>query len=132
MECEICVSVYDSQEHLPKILSCGHTLCLCCVKKLLGMHPAGNLTCPKCRIMAVYNKAEEITTNFDMIPKEPETLDENKSEELRCSSHHEDRAEMACKECRLYLCLRCIKEALKSSRRHVNHSMEDDCHSSYL
>jgi hypothetical protein len=33
MECEKCLSPWDTEIHIPKILSCGHTICQNCIKE---------------------------------------------------------------------------------------------------
>ena len=30
--CCVCLDLYDREEHKPKFLSCGHTLCLKCIE----------------------------------------------------------------------------------------------------
>ena len=39
IDCGICFDVFDSEKRIPKLLECGHTLCLVCLeetKKLLS------------------------------------------------------------------------------------------------
>ena len=46
MYCQICLEGYNTANRIPKNLSCGHTFCDRCLKKL------GNgfeIECPKCR-----------------------------------------------------------------------------------
>ena len=41
--CNVCFERYDTGEHLPLTLMCGHTLCLSCMSRLPAM------ICPSCR-----------------------------------------------------------------------------------
>ncbi|KAK3912474.1 Roquin-2 [Frankliniella fusca] len=51
LECEVCLDQFDSSTRKPKILSCGHTICLTCVVELHRKAAAPNdaFLCPKCR-----------------------------------------------------------------------------------
>jgi hypothetical protein len=61
MKCKICKFCYDIQSHEPKIIKCGHTFCLSCVKKKIN-----DLTCPLCGIYVNY-KLENSSTNFIVV-----------------------------------------------------------------
>ncbi|XP_052121835.1 uncharacterized protein LOC113206912 [Frankliniella occidentalis] len=43
MECDICMEDYDQGEHVPKMVPCGHTVCLKCLQK------SDKRECPTCR-----------------------------------------------------------------------------------
>ncbi|XP_034246575.1 uncharacterized protein LOC117648264 [Thrips palmi] len=45
MQCPICYEVYNQQDRRPKIVPCGHTFCLVCLKSLRVKE------CPTCRTM---------------------------------------------------------------------------------
>ncbi|EFO99489.1 hypothetical protein CRE_22387 [Caenorhabditis remanei] len=48
MSCGICLENYDNDEKLPKVLDCGHTICLVCLDSLEKSN--GHLvSCPFCR-----------------------------------------------------------------------------------
>lgn len=32
MDCDVCMLAFDKDQHRPKVLPCGHTLCLTCVR----------------------------------------------------------------------------------------------------
>ncbi|XP_034246150.1 E3 ubiquitin-protein ligase TRIM32-like [Thrips palmi] len=34
MECQVCMLAFDDRKHRPKVLPCGHSYCLCCLKQL--------------------------------------------------------------------------------------------------
>lgn len=46
-ECEVCTEHFDEGNHLPRCLTCGHTLCTSCIKNILEQSPI--LKCPFCR-----------------------------------------------------------------------------------
>ena len=45
-ECSICFECYNDQSKCPRMLSCGHSFCSCCLERLLRGNTIG---CPKCR-----------------------------------------------------------------------------------
>ena len=57
--CDICLEKYGDNERSPKILSCGHTFCSECIKKLLNINK-NKIICPIDR--------EIYKTSFDKIP----------------------------------------------------------------
>jgi hypothetical protein len=46
MNCQICLEAYNIANRLPKNLSCGHTFCDRCLKKIGSSY---DIECPKCR-----------------------------------------------------------------------------------
>ncbi|XP_026285407.2 uncharacterized protein LOC113211298 isoform X3 [Frankliniella occidentalis] len=60
MECDICVDLFDDAELLPKVLPCGHTVCLQCLRRL------PDRSCPTCRRDFV-GSSEELPTNFTVL-----------------------------------------------------------------
>lgn len=74
-ECQICVSPYDDNCHLPKILQCAHTVCEQCINWLEaeGRRKAGNIDlsqvyiiCPVCRMLTLAPR-NSIRTNYQLI-----------------------------------------------------------------
>lgn len=43
--CKICENSYSKPEHEPRMLRCGHTLCLYCLMKIME----NNNECPNCK-----------------------------------------------------------------------------------
>ncbi|XP_026278602.2 uncharacterized protein LOC113206649 [Frankliniella occidentalis] len=43
MDCSICMESFNQAGHLPKVMPCGHTVCLGCLQRL------GDKKCPSCR-----------------------------------------------------------------------------------
>jgi len=64
MRCPVCMELYIN----PKILSCGHTLCILCVINIIKTNPYNNILCPTCRskILDINNNVplKEITYNM--------------------------------------------------------------------
>lgn len=44
--CAICSFGYDNDEHFPKILPCGHTICYYCIKQIARKNRFRFLDCP--------------------------------------------------------------------------------------
>ena len=63
--CVVCRETYNSTQHLPKILPCGHTFCLSCLEGL----PAAARRCPTCR-KPLTVVATTLPTNFAAFPEE--------------------------------------------------------------
>ncbi len=59
VECPVCFLQYQpAGEHVPKLLPCSHSVCLCCLKQLLqaGLMYS-QITCPECRKLHQVSKA---------------------------------------------------------------------------
>lgn len=63
MECDVCLIEWDSLIHIPRILSCGHTLCEVCLTSMLKLAKSKNtdLFCPSCMC-----KQKEIESEGDI------------------------------------------------------------------
>ena len=63
MECEKCFCPWDTENHIPKILACGHTICQNCIyemsKKILSKEEK-LFKCPICNyeIMTIATKED--------------------------------------------------------------------------
>ena len=51
MECDICLIEWNTKTHIPKIIPCGHTICLNCLKDMLNTSKKKNkkFLCPVCK-----------------------------------------------------------------------------------
>ncbi|TMW55284.1 hypothetical protein Poli38472_013175 [Pythium oligandrum] len=82
LECELCNEPYDeSDEHLPRLLSCGHTFCQSCLddwssvgaSTALGharAHEVAVMECPTCRRPTQYTAVEgarSLPKNFELL-----------------------------------------------------------------
>jgi hypothetical protein len=63
MECDVCLIEWDSVVHIPRLLSCGHTLCESCLISILKMarSKSTDFFCPNCM-----NKQKEIREEKDI------------------------------------------------------------------
>ena len=63
-ECSVCLESMLSKE--PRILTCGHTFCTPCIRKLVSKNP---FTCPECRAESIIPKGgvEQIPKNIKFI-----------------------------------------------------------------
>ena len=62
MDCPICMNHYTGTSglHVPKVFSCGHSICESCLTAL-GQSLGENLECPLCRTVT---PAAEVSTNY--------------------------------------------------------------------
>ncbi|XP_026290056.2 uncharacterized protein LOC113214794 [Frankliniella occidentalis] len=60
MECNLCAELFDGAERLPKVLPCGHTACLQCLRRL------PDRGCPTCR-RDFHGPTEELPSNFFLL-----------------------------------------------------------------
>ncbi len=63
--CLICCDPYDADIRVPKVLHCGHSLCLQC---LISMADDANFNaplCPRCRVPMA--NSHEVATNFELL-----------------------------------------------------------------
>lgn len=64
MECEICLNPWNIDNRIPKLLSCGHTFCLPCLKEILSKSSMQKsiFKCPSCKC-----EIESISTYKDLL-----------------------------------------------------------------
>ena len=77
-ECPICFERFDNSTKAPKILSCGHTFCLECLKK--DLNKTQQLKCSICRKVQEINDADQLITNrtiYDLLYEPLENEEEN-------------------------------------------------------
>ena len=62
MDCPICMNHFTGTSgiHVPKVFSCGHSICEACLAALRTV-PGENVECPLCRAVTA---ATEISTNY--------------------------------------------------------------------
>lgn len=51
LSCTVCCEGFNEEQRCPRLLSCGHTFCTCCLERLLARSAAGSVAviCPSCR-----------------------------------------------------------------------------------
>ncbi|XP_018023271.1 uncharacterized protein LOC108679179 [Hyalella azteca] len=116
LECKICFAEYDSGDHKPLCLNCGHTFCLYCILRL----PANfhGRVCPNCR-KRTSQPIDQMVVNYELIPSgsEPRQLCLHKQSETPCP-HHQNAQDYFCVDCMELLCCTCTRET------HVAHKIE--------
>ena len=90
MECKVCMELFNREQFLPIILSCGHTLCKSCIKRILS---APNSICPFDREKINSNKNLSINYNLLEFIDEPKALPQSISKasnqsEPHCTQNH--------------------------------------------
>lgn len=113
--CYKCKQTYDPENYIPKVLPCGHSLCILCIEMLFEK---GSLICPKDNI--VHQIAlEDISTNYMIL----EAINiENPVEIIKCTNGHvmnllvqSQENEMKCSICKkkssnYYQCGPCLDQ----------------------
>jgi hypothetical protein len=61
MECDVCLIEWDVNVHIPRILSCGHTICEACLISMFKKSKTNELFCPSCM-----KKQKEIVDETDI------------------------------------------------------------------
>lgn len=100
LNCPVCFLKYVS----PRILSCGHSICLKCLSKLVVIDPA---ECPLCRALIGLAWAEAAPINYalqDVV--EASTATTSKEAEELCNVH-EIPCQIFCKDCQKLQCPSC-------------------------
>ncbi|EFO84761.1 hypothetical protein CRE_03727 [Caenorhabditis remanei] len=74
--CPICKEEFDPKLNIPKVLNCGHSICVNCLKRLLEsvqVSYSGNgevftsLSCPICRASMETRQAKSFPNNFQLL-----------------------------------------------------------------
>ena len=64
-ECTICLQSFTTEEdHLPKILACGHNICS---KSVSTLFEDRTIKCPVCRKLSKYDSIDDIPTDSKLI-----------------------------------------------------------------
>ena len=109
LECPVCLQEYtETGEFVPRILPCHHTVCECCIKRLLG--DGSTVECPLCR------KKINAEKGFKTFPQNKYILSQLKkiSEEMKpafenCKIHTKS-LNLYCIDCQKEICLDCLSE----------------------
>ena len=66
LECPVCTETYSPQEHVPKMLPCGHTFCNICLENVASDR---QIECPKCKANHKVPRqgVQGISTNHDIL-----------------------------------------------------------------
>ena len=123
MTCQICFEIYtESEEHVPRLLPCTHTLCEACIGK---MPREDSLTCPECRVKHPANNGVKTFTQNKYILMSMRRKSFRKSLKLatkipKCETHG-DELGLFCthSDCLKPICLSCL------TTEHVGHKVVD-------
>ncbi|CAK63496.1 unnamed protein product (macronuclear) [Paramecium tetraurelia] len=77
--CTSCYSVWDENQCVPKILDCGHSFCLKCLKRLLQND---QIICPEDMKCIKINSLNQLRTNEELLHPQPQ-----RSERILPSTH---------------------------------------------
>ena len=89
-ECSICFEGYNDQSKCPRLLSCGHSFCSCCLERLLR---GNTIDCPKCRNpVAVPSGVQGLSKNFALLDIVNETAPKQDSGNTGHTGTHECEA----------------------------------------
>ena len=64
MQCPICYTPFNTKTHIPKVLTCGHSICS---NSLSMLYKEKCIKCPQCRTVNEYENIEKVATNFSFI-----------------------------------------------------------------
>lgn len=113
--CGVCAHEFDGNERPPMLLTCGHTFCLECIKRLERY--SGAIICPNCR-GADYRLVSQLKKNIQLVP----LIDrEHQQPSLPCPAHPLIEATLYCLDCSIGFCSKCIAE----HKRHDLYSVTD-------
>ncbi|XP_018010611.1 uncharacterized protein LOC108668001 [Hyalella azteca] len=105
--CEVCNEDFDSKDHKPLCLTCGHSFCFSCISSLLKI--SGTKCCPKCR-KKIDKPANELLVNYMLIPSKNEACKRKRSTESeRLCSQHERHLDYLCVNCIELVCFTCSR-----------------------
>ena len=60
-QCSICLSSFDTDDHIPLILLCGHNICPFSAQTIID---EGIIVCPLCKQRNEYESPKNITINY--------------------------------------------------------------------
>ena len=64
-ECSICFERFNDENKCPRLLSCGHSFCSCCLERLLR---SNTIDCPQCRNpVVVPSGVHGLSKNFALL-----------------------------------------------------------------
>jgi len=113
-DCPICLGTFKD----PRVLPCGHTFCLICIKKHgrnKGSDPDPD--CPICRakFQIPSDGFEGLTKNYSlnsMLCENAIDVNVSKAKVTKgsCKKHHDEELVLYCVQCSMVICLDCMEE----------------------
>ena len=131
-ECSICFERFNDENKCPRLLSCGHSFCSCCLERLLH---GNTIDCPKCRNpVAVPSGVHGLLKNFALLDIVNETAPKQQAENTGHVGSHECEAcdekhpaNFCCLDCKENMCKTAAQfhKRSKTSRDHRVVSLEE-------
>ena len=131
-ECSICFERYNDENKCPRLLSCGHSFCSCCLERILR---GNTIDCPKCRNpVAVPSGVHGLLKNFALLDIVNETAPKQHAENTGHVGSHECEAcdekhpaNFCCLDCQENMCKTAAQfhKRSKASRDHRVVSLEE-------
>ena len=131
-ECSICFERFNDENKCPRMLSCGHSFCSCCLERLLR---GNTIDCPKCRNpVAVPSGVHGLLKNFALLDIVNETAPKQHAENTGHVGSHECEAcdekhpaNFCCLDCKENMCKTAAQfhTRNKASREHRVVSLEE-------
>ena len=112
-QCSICFECYNGQSKCPRLLSCGHSFCSCCLERLLRGNTC--IHCLKCRNpVAIPSGVHGLLKNFALLDIVNETAPKQHAENTGLTGTHECEA---CDEKHpsMFFCLDCKEKMCKAA-----------------
>mmetsp|Transcript_39569 Transcript_39569/g.60469 ORF Transcript_39569/g.60469 Transcript_39569/m.60469 type:complete len:149 (+) Transcript_39569:3-449(+) len=104
--CIICFSTFDSHRCIPKMLYCGHTLCLECI---ITLRRNNDQRCPECKSQFPYNMdPHQLPCNIQVLRMIEENGSSRPAAE-KCETHGDDLS-LICDTCHKPICPFCVQE----------------------
>ncbi|KAF2366172.1 B-box-type zinc finger [Trinorchestia longiramus] len=106
-ECGICNEIYNSGDHKPLFLECGHTCCLWC---MFQMEKPSGINCPRCRKFTP-KQVYQLPVNFDLIPAGDQgSAGTARSAPVALCVNHGSDLDCLCATCGDLVCQHCKKD----------------------
>ena len=131
-ECSICFECYNDENKCPRMLSCGHSFCSCCLERILR---GNTIDCPKCRNpVVVPSRVHGLSKNFALLDIVNETAPKQHAENTGHVGSHECEAcdekhpaNFCCLDCKENMCKTAAQfhKRSKTSRDHRVVSLEE-------
>ncbi|XP_013773514.1 tripartite motif-containing protein 2-like isoform X1 [Limulus polyphemus] len=127
LTCSTCLCTYDSQEHIPKLLSCSHSVCRSCLERIVaatGVRDAGSFRCPICRetIPLPRGGINALPPSF-LVNQLLDLMSRQRREVVpRCSTHTTQEL-LFCESCDCVFCSACTEGSHDNGNGSYSHTV---------